>query len=1020
VKSKDKLKSDKFQDLDIFSSSKTKTPVTPYQPHRLPGQSLGKNGTPTKEGERKLDEKLVKEKQSFKTPGKVEERRRSSSNSESKGKEKERRHSNSSSSHSQSKDRHRHESKERRHSKDEERRHSKDEKRSSTEKEERKSEEKKLAEEIKRAGDKERERLLRLYSGEGGTEDADKKEKKYEKEREQQALESKKRLQESRERKEKEERAEKERKRLKEKERREKERRLEKEREAKEQRARKERLEENKNAVKEKIQTLQPEELKMVLLESIVAKEGGNLDETQRKDVLRTLESAIVGKVVEKKKSPGKNGRRSRVRGGDSSDDDFTPAKAKRLTSRRKVDSESDSCSNDSDSDSGIKALKSRIADRRKSTEELVMQSRKSPDTSTTSSRKSFEDSTASSSKVSDEKSSRKSRPDQVKTSPKEPVESPKSKSSPIKPQLSPVKSQKSPGTQLPSSPSKLTPKPKQVAVKKQEASGSKSKQGRAKAKVLPVDLPDDDPTVEPLEAFKQSDIEFMLHMKDLYGRKLEKGIDAISISSVTSSELNLAIPATRTVTIDVEEEGAGDLVRTLAGYGGNPRLFTAVPSWLAPHLEASRVKEEVEMPTKQEIADYLVKKNKASKRKAGWDIVVEVVPTGPQPKRSKLEIQLGYDSAFAESLTLSGGRRSRRPNKRYSDGADDSTSHEGKSNLEAAPSTNSNLEVKATNELIKTDAEVEVENTEEAAGVSESKIEVDQSVETAEEEEIEKSLESNWSNSEESLKLELVDTDTDTAMKVDTSMDTEMENEVEGVVPKEEKVAEVDTVSQTATSPESSVEDSKKVVSDKSKISPQKSAIKSKEAPKSKELASLLVESNLVVSELPQGKVRELRKRKVDSSANNCKGVEEEDFHGWAAPPPAPRTGWKLLGAEGEEYCTLEEVGATFGFVQEDVLILVEDQNQSQMMEVVMSPPMIQDTKRVEREDSTGNTKMVAFPESDQEERGSQSPSSFGSSKENVPEICNNTLSLQKGCPNISKRRRSNKNPVLKTNTVV
>merc|ERR1719167_1845620 len=120
---------------------------------------------------------------------------------------------------------------------------------------------------------------------------------------------------------------------MKEKERRERERRLEKEREAKEEKARRERLEENKNAVKEKIQTLQPDELKMVLLESIVSKEGGNLDETQRKDVLRTLESAIVGKVVEKKKSPGKNGRRSRVsRGGDSSDDEFTPAKAKRLS----------------------------------------------------------------------------------------------------------------------------------------------------------------------------------------------------------------------------------------------------------------------------------------------------------------------------------------------------------------------------------------------------------------------------------------------------------------------------------------------------------------------------------------------------------------------------------------------------------------------------------------------------------------------------------------------------------------
>ena len=54
-------------------------------------------------------------------------------------------------------------------------------------------------------------------------------------------------------------------------------------------------------------------------------------------------------------------------------------------------------------------------------------------------------------------------------------------------------------------------------------------------------------------------------------------------------------------------------------------------------------------------------------------------------------------------------------------------------------------------------------------------------------------------------------------------------------------------------------------------------------------------------------------------------------------------RTGWKLLGAEEEEDVTLEEVGATFGFVKEDVLLVVQDRNQSQIMEVVMSPPMIQ-----------------------------------------------------------------------------
>ena len=53
---------------------------------------------------------------------------------------------------------------------------------------------------------------------------------------------------------------------------------MEKELKAREERAKKERLEEN-----EKIQTLQPEELKMVLLESILAKEGGNFDETKRR-----------------------------------------------------------------------------------------------------------------------------------------------------------------------------------------------------------------------------------------------------------------------------------------------------------------------------------------------------------------------------------------------------------------------------------------------------------------------------------------------------------------------------------------------------------------------------------------------------------------------------------------------------------------------------------------------------------------------------------------------------------------
>jgi len=301
-------------------------------------------------------------------------------------------------------------------------------------------------------------------------------------------------------------------------------------------------------------------------------------------------------------------------------------------------------------------------------------------------------------------------------------------------------------------------------------------------------------------------------------------------------------------------------------------------------------------------------------------------------------------------------------------------------------------------------DTEMKVDTSKETEVTVETKVEVETSTDTE--------------NSDSSK-----DTSEETEVKVDSSEDTDLKSKVDDVIPKEETVAEVDNVSQPATLPEASLEEAKKETSSSKAKSPpqQKSG-----TPKSKELASLIAESNSVVSELPNGKVRELRKRKAANPLNSSldrKGGEEEDFFGWAAPPPAPRTGWKLLGLEDEEEGQLEEVGATFGFVKEDILLLAEDQDQGLIMEVVMSPPMIQDTKRVERESSTGSTgstKKVAFPESDQDERGSQSPSSFGSSKENVPEICNNTTPLQKGCPNISKRRRSNKNPVLKTNTVV
>merc|ERR1711864_65869 len=76
IKSKDKLKSDKYSDLDIFST--TKKPLIPFQRHRLPSSNQASGpGTPVSS---KKDEKP----NDFKKPSKIEDRRRSSSSKDDK------------------------------------------------------------------------------------------------------------------------------------------------------------------------------------------------------------------------------------------------------------------------------------------------------------------------------------------------------------------------------------------------------------------------------------------------------------------------------------------------------------------------------------------------------------------------------------------------------------------------------------------------------------------------------------------------------------------------------------------------------------------------------------------------------------------------------------------------------------------------------------------------------------------------------------------------------------------------
>ena len=74
-----------------------------------------------------------------------------------------------------------------------------------------------------------------------------------------------------------------------------------------------------------------------------------------------------------------------------------------------------------------------------------------------------------------------------------------------------------------------------------------------------------------------------MLSIKEKY-KTLLQDEDTMSVSSITSEELNAAIPVTRTVVIDAGPD-TEETLRIMKQFGGNPRIFTPVPEWLHPYL---------------------------------------------------------------------------------------------------------------------------------------------------------------------------------------------------------------------------------------------------------------------------------------------------------------------------------------------------------------------------------------------------------------------------------------------------
>merc|ERR550519_1295641 len=133
------------------------------------------------------------------------------------------------------------------------------------------------------------------------------------------------------------------------------------------------------------------------------------------------------------------------------------------------------------------------------------------------------------------------------------------------------------------------------------------------------------------------------------------------------------------------------------------------------------------------------------------------------------------------------------------------------------------------------------------------------------------------------------------------------------------------------------------------------------------------------------------------------------------------------MLEAAAGELTQIESAGASFGMTDLDLLLSSDDEG---LLEVVLSLPMQRDIKKVENIEWPSGAKPRTSPggskeegskikqtDSDSDERGALSPSSFGSTKENVPEIYNSipTKCSQKVSGG-GKKRKSLQNPVLKT----
>lgn len=583
-----------------------------------------------------------------------------------------------------------------------------------------------------------------------------------------------------------------------------------------------------------------------------------------------------------------------------------------------------------------------------------------------------------------------------------------------------PVTETRSPGLRSPKTPVRASPQ-KTVAV---IAIAPPTTETVSPQRLL---RPDSDPGVADLTCFTAEEVDHMRSLKARLDSVLDNE-DNISVSSVSSEELNSYIPSSRYIEVDIPPGcNTQELLQGIEKLGGGAQILRLPPNWLLPYLKGAKLKpEDLTMPTREEIADHLVRKEKkARKRAGGWDIVVEWVPTPEvaDSKRSRLERGLQIDpfSAFAvaaSQLADSGTKRTRRANGRYLSSEYQGQEEEQQKNIQPQPQLHTDQ-----------DSQKEAERSESPGAKKKSSKDrikaylKSAGVERREEEALDKAtgvLQTNHTSpTVPTVELNASTTATSTPAPLTTSADSTASGETDkmsvlsdavtkcaketaslksAVVVKPASARPVKRErgrSVAAAAPVTSWDAADTVVNSNSEVNTQQPA-----TDMDAELAATENEMANIIQSL------------LDRKRNNKKKVlqELEEFRGWAVEEiRTPATFLSLLSDEGEG---LEGAGAKFGMDRLDALglsHLFEDFSdvEGPHLEIVMSPAILRDIKKAEqhsllhyklerRKSDLARPPLAAGLDlrngsegSDEDGRGSSSPgSSFGSAKENCPTV--------------------------------